>query len=41
MLERDDLKRNSATSGNIEDFDLYKTKRNEVSTKLKSAKAEY
>ena len=41
MLERDDLKRNAANSGNIEDFDLYKLKRNEISTKLKSAKAEY
>ena len=41
MLERDDLKRNAAITGSLEDFNLYKVKRNEVSTKLKSAKVEY
>ena len=39
MLKRDELKKTAASSGTIEDCDAYKDKRNEISTKLKTAKA--
>ena len=41
MKIRDDLKVQAASSGKPEDFDKYKNKRNEVSTKLKTAKEDY
>ena len=41
MKERDISKEKAAKSGSREDFDQYKSKRNEVSKMQKSAKAEY
>ena len=41
MKARDDLKVIAATTGETEDFEKYKHKRNEVSTKLKTAKSDY
>ena len=41
MKNRDELKKRGAETGTIEDFDNYKEKINEVTTKLKKAKADY
>lgn len=41
MEERNKLKEEAALTGNLEVFEEYKKKRNEVSTKLKVAEAEY
>ena len=41
MKTRDDLKLLAANTGTIEDFANYKEKRNEVTSKLRTAKADY
>ena len=41
MKERDKLKEQAAATGDTDIFEAYKQKRNEVSTNLKSSKAEY
>ena len=41
MKARDDKKVAASESGSIEDFDLYLKMRNEVTSKLRTAKAEY
>ena len=41
MKARDAFKVQTANFGNTEDFEKYKEKRNEVSTRLKTAKADY
>ena len=41
MEERNRMKENAAETGSLEDFNEYKEKRNEVSTKLKTAEKEY
>ena len=41
MKCRDDLKQKAARTGDVNDFNEYKKKRNEVTTKLRTAKSDY